>query len=153
MAIQNRNTLNGWAIRGWKPLAQQVRDWFESFWHKDDQIPVNKIEGLQDILNQLPAAESITLLTQLILGQSVVFNAPSSYSIINGRLLEKIIIKCTTDFTLKIGSTADADDIMPELQITANQPNVITLDLYADGDRTIYFSGFTQPITITFYNR
>lgn len=153
MATQNRNTLNGWAIRGWKPLAQQVRDWFDSFWHKDDPIPVASIEGLTDILNSLPSADAINQLTALLMGHPVNFAAPGFYTLENGRLLEFVIIKSATNQVIKVGNSDGVDDLSPEQPLLAGEPLTITLHQYAQGNRNIYFSGFTDPVTITFYKR
>lgn len=51
MAIQNKNTLKSWFLRGSKPLAAQFADWMDSFWHKDENIPASKIENLQSLLD------------------------------------------------------------------------------------------------------
>jgi len=51
MAIQNKNTLKSWFLRGSKPLAAQYADWMDSFWHKDENIPASKIENLQSLLD------------------------------------------------------------------------------------------------------
>jgi hypothetical protein len=47
MSIVGRNTLKNWFIKGAKPLASQFDTWIDSFWHKEDSIPANKVEGLQ----------------------------------------------------------------------------------------------------------
>jgi hypothetical protein len=46
----DRNILKQWFVRGAKPLAAQFAAWIDSFWHKDDMIPANKIEGLQEAI-------------------------------------------------------------------------------------------------------
>jgi beta-glucosidase-like glycosyl hydrolase len=48
MAIVDRNTLKQWFVRGAKPLAEQFAGWIDAFWHKEDNIPANKVEGLQE---------------------------------------------------------------------------------------------------------
>ena len=35
-----------------KPLQSQFAAWIDSYWHKDDQIPMASIEGLDDALNR-----------------------------------------------------------------------------------------------------
>lgn len=45
------NTIKNWFKTGLKPTQSQFWDWLDSFWHKDDDIPSAKIEGLGDALN------------------------------------------------------------------------------------------------------
>jgi hypothetical protein len=47
----DRSTLKGWFAKGLKPLASQFSAWIDSFWHKDDSIPISSIESLQATLN------------------------------------------------------------------------------------------------------
>ena len=52
MAIIDRNTIKSWFKRGDKPTAQQFAAWIDSFFHKtDDTLPLSKVEGLADIVN------------------------------------------------------------------------------------------------------
>lgn len=53
MAKQALQTLKSWFIRGAKPTAQQFSDVFDSFVHKDDIIPQNKVEELSQTLTQV----------------------------------------------------------------------------------------------------
>lgn len=59
MAQVNRNTLKSWFIRGAKPLAAQFADWIDSFWHKEDTLPIGSVENLTDELNKRATAESV----------------------------------------------------------------------------------------------
>ena len=47
-----REQLKAWFRRGMKPLQSQFAAWIDSYWHKDDQIPMASIEGLDDALNR-----------------------------------------------------------------------------------------------------
>lgn len=53
MAKQALETLKSWFKRGAKPTQQQFSDAFDSFVHKDDMIPQNKIDELGNTLRQL----------------------------------------------------------------------------------------------------
>lgn len=55
MAKQTVNILKGWFSTGKKPLQNQFWDWLDSFWHRDDSIPIASITGLQDALDNLAA--------------------------------------------------------------------------------------------------
>jgi len=49
---QDKNTLYNWFTRGLKPAASQFADWFDSYWHKDENIPMDKVDGLIEALNR-----------------------------------------------------------------------------------------------------
>ncbi len=53
MAKQTVNILKGWFSTGKKPLQNQFWDWLDSFWHKDESIPIAQITGLQSALDNL----------------------------------------------------------------------------------------------------
>lgn len=50
-SVTDRNTIKGWFKRGLKPLETQFAQWIDSFWHKNDSIPITSIENLQQALN------------------------------------------------------------------------------------------------------
>jgi hypothetical protein len=50
--MANLNTIKNWFKTGLKPTQQQFWDTWDSFWHKDDAIPVANIEGIDNLLNQ-----------------------------------------------------------------------------------------------------
>ncbi|MEO8236403.1 MAG: hypothetical protein ABI549_13380, partial [Flavobacterium sp.] len=51
MAIVNLITIKNWFKTGLKPTQQQFWDTWDSFWHKEDMIPIEKIQGIQAIYN------------------------------------------------------------------------------------------------------
>ncbi|MBR3568220.1 MAG: hypothetical protein IKN94_08105, partial [Salinivirgaceae bacterium] len=53
MANTSREQLKAWFRRGMKPLQSQFAAWIDSFWHKDDSIPMASIEGLAEALNSI----------------------------------------------------------------------------------------------------
>lgn len=53
MAKQALETIKSWFKRGAKPTQQQFSDTFDSFVHKDDLIPQEKIEDFADTINQM----------------------------------------------------------------------------------------------------
>lgn len=46
------NNIKGWFKTGFKPTQQQFEDTWDSFWHKDENIPVANIDGIDNLLNQ-----------------------------------------------------------------------------------------------------
>jgi hypothetical protein len=51
MSIVSREQLKAWFRRGMKPLESQFATWIDSFWHKEDSIPMTSIDGLGEALN------------------------------------------------------------------------------------------------------
>lgn len=47
----DKNTLKNWFKTGLKPLQTHFWAWLDSYWHKDEQIPQDKINGLADTLS------------------------------------------------------------------------------------------------------
>jgi len=41
-----KNTLLNLVVRGWKPLVGEVKAFMHSFWHKEESIPVEMIDGI-----------------------------------------------------------------------------------------------------------
>lgn len=46
-----KQQLKMWFSRGKYPLASQFAEWMESYWHKNDKIPMSAIDGLTGELN------------------------------------------------------------------------------------------------------
>lgn len=62
--ITDINTLKGWFKTGDKPTQEQFYAGFDSYWHKNEGIPVAKIEGLQGLLDgkaDLSVVKNMTL--------------------------------------------------------------------------------------------
>ena len=51
MAIRSLNQLKKWFQKGCYPTAAQFADWMDSFFHKDDIIPITSVDGLSERLN------------------------------------------------------------------------------------------------------
>lgn len=44
--ITPKSTLYNWFKRGLKPLESQFKAWLDSYWHKDELIPIATVDGL-----------------------------------------------------------------------------------------------------------
>ena len=49
--MTTKQQLKMWFSRGKYPLASQFAEWLESYWHKDEKIPMSTIDGLTKELN------------------------------------------------------------------------------------------------------
>ncbi|MBQ9440416.1 MAG: hypothetical protein IJU35_07520 [Paludibacteraceae bacterium] len=52
MAVVSRDQIKSWFRKGLKPLEAHFTSWIDSFWHKNDAIPMSSINGLNEALNQ-----------------------------------------------------------------------------------------------------
>ena len=52
------NTLKNWFRTGLKPTQAQFWAWLDSFWHKDEKIPITAIEDIENILAEKADAEA-----------------------------------------------------------------------------------------------
>jgi len=67
MATTDKNTLKGWFKRGLKPLASQFEAWLDSYYHKDEPIPTDKVEGLAEILiNKLDRTVALQMISDAL---------------------------------------------------------------------------------------
>jgi hypothetical protein len=53
MAKQAILNIKNWFKTGLKPTQDQFWDWIDSYWHKDEQIPIAKIDGVQPIYDAI----------------------------------------------------------------------------------------------------
>lgn len=82
------------------------------------------------------------------------YTADSSYSIPDGRILEKIVVIPSTDLAgFSVGTALSQGDIMPALPIDANDAQLFELNIYANGAMNIWFNGITAQTTIKIYLR
>ncbi|MDN3673068.1 hypothetical protein QWY99_08410 [Flavobacterium branchiarum] len=61
--MADKNTLKNWFRTGLKPTQVQFWNWMDSFWHKDEKIPITAIDEIEGILNA--KAEAIILTNHL----------------------------------------------------------------------------------------
>lgn len=56
----DKNTIKDWFRTGLKPTQAQFWATWDSFWHKDEKIPITAIEDIENILNAKADAEALT---------------------------------------------------------------------------------------------
>ncbi|MRI64680.1 hypothetical protein EDM00_11890, partial [Ornithobacterium rhinotracheale] len=59
MAKTDLNTIKSWFKNGLKPTQEQFWAWLDSFWHKDDKIPAENIQGLNDMLSNIDLSSKV----------------------------------------------------------------------------------------------
>lgn len=63
--MTTKDTLKQWFKNGKKPDESQFSEWLESYWHKDEKIPIEIIENINNIL----ANKSDTSLVKSLINQ------------------------------------------------------------------------------------
>lgn len=136
MAKTSINTLKAWAVRGWKPLASQINDWFDSFWHKDEPIPISGVDGLAQALNEISSMAGNPF-------AEYPLNADGYYEIPAGYLLEMVIPLLGADApAFSIGSTNNGGELLPSAErLATDDTPVLVWAMARTGVRRIYFNG------------
>lgn len=58
--MADKNTLKSWFETGDIPTQAQFSAWIDSFWHKEEKIPITAIDDIENILNAKADAEALT---------------------------------------------------------------------------------------------
>jgi hypothetical protein len=162
MAKSDKNALKAWFQNGDYPNQEQFWSWMDSYWHKDELIPIEIIQGLAALLAGKATQQDIVNLNQRIdeLPNSntgpeiIVYQGDGTYTIEDGLLLEKMIIIPVADIELSIGTIVGTSDIMVTQVFTGGEATVLSIDICAFGsDKHIFLNGITSTTTIKFYNR
>ena len=59
MAKTAINTIKNWFKTGLKPTQDQFWNWMDSYWHKDELIPQDKIQDLETMLSGKADADQL----------------------------------------------------------------------------------------------
>jgi hypothetical protein len=164
MAKTSKNTLKSWFQNGDYPNQEQFWAWMDSYWHKDEDIDIARINQLTQLLTSKATYEDIVNLNQRIddlpnftnsaVTERVEYAADFEYTLASGTLLEKVVIIPASDIMLSIGSTHGSEDVMITQVFDAMFPAVILLDQYAHvGDKHLFFAGISVHTQMIFYKR
>lgn len=151
MAIQSLNILKSWVVARWKPTVVQVKDWMDSFWHKQDTIPMASVGGLTNALTGLATQEAVNNVLTMLYGERVAYAGTGAYAIANNVLLEKIIITPVIESTIRVGTTVGGDDLLADTVIAAGNKEPLQIDRYEGG--TIYITGVANGTPMIFFKR
>ncbi|MGQ1928355.1 hypothetical protein ACQ1Q1_00935 [Ornithobacterium rhinotracheale] len=59
MAKTDLNSIKQWFKNGLKPTQEQFWAWLDSYWHKDDKIPAENIQGLNEMLSGIDLSSKV----------------------------------------------------------------------------------------------
>lgn len=152
MSIQTIATLKNWYKTGLKPLQLQFWDWLDSYWHKSDKIPIDTIDGLDEILNNLVDLTTINNLVEALLPVTLELSGDDTYLIPNnGRLLCSMLVLSDTEQSISVSKTIGGKEIFDKevdtIPAGGNLKAVVTM---ATGE-TIYFTDITMTLTVKLY--
>ena len=124
----------------------------------------NRVTGLFSIYPAAQVGELFRIMPDLGSGVSVSSNANTpdtiilstdgTYTLSQGYQIWKITINPSAADTVRIGTTANGEEVMMDKLMTVGTyaNNGVTADVFAEsGDVTIYFTGFTAAATINIY--
>lgn len=151
MPIAAIATIKGWFNRGKYPTDEQFWTWLDSFWHKQEKLPVASVDGLTELLNSIPSEDAINaLLGQLV--PDVVTHNDSSYIIPAGKNVYLMRFEADTDKTITV-TDDQGEDLLGEINVAANTPFALQCAIAAgnNNSKTISIHGNTANITIRIY--
>lgn len=134
-----KNTIKQWFKNKQKPTQAQFWTWLDSYWHKDEAIPMSKIQGLNNALQGGATAEQLTALSKRItdleaatrLGIqhaaaiSLTAATATKYTLPTNAKLFAMELQGSA--TLQVGSTADTMGDLGEL--TGSSGDIVQIGL------------------------
>lgn len=114
-----KNTTKQWFKNKLKPTQAQFWAWMDSYWHKDEKIPVSSISGLEKLLNSVATVGQIeailesvpTTRTGLMNGDKIELTAHESVKYVLPAGAKLYAIEFVSKGFLKIGTASDSEDI------------------------------------------
>ena len=133
MAVQTLNTIKNWFKTGLKPSEAQFWDTWDSFWHKQDTIPVASVTGLESILNSKASQELASLTVDTLAGhmaevvididfvdiRTIIYNVPEAM-----KLTVQESEGTAAGLSIPLGTNLAKYD---KLEITPTQVGLVTL--------------------------
>ncbi|WP_320053985.1 hypothetical protein [uncultured Acetobacteroides sp.] len=66
MALRSIQQLKSWFKKGMYPTESQFGDWLDSFFHREDKIPVGSVDGLAEAINGKAEKSDVETLSQSV---------------------------------------------------------------------------------------
>lgn len=85
-----KDTLKQWFSNGKKPDEQQFWAWLESYWHKDEKIPIETIQDIQTILSGKSDTELVNKLIEELKGKVDTSVVEALQQYINGLINDSL---------------------------------------------------------------
>ncbi|TCN63670.1 hypothetical protein [Acetobacteroides hydrogenigenes] len=78
MALRSISQLKSWFKKGMYPTESQFGDWLDSFFHREDKIPVGSVDGLSEAINSKAEQSAVDTLSQSVSAISTKADGASS---------------------------------------------------------------------------
>lgn len=153
--MATRSILKSWFQTRKKPTEIQYAQLIDSSFNLDEDIlPITKVDGLQNTLNQM----QLSIQNSNSGGGSysevyVAVNGDFSKTFIQGKTLNSILIDPPGSGIIKvqIGTATGASDIVQDFTIDAAAPTLFERKMYFKVSQTWYFTGIPTNTTVTFF--
>ncbi|MFK7061573.1 hypothetical protein V3Q90_15775 [Flavobacterium oreochromis] len=66
-------TIRNWFKTGSKPTQEQFWAWMDSFWHKSEKIPINQIDGIEQVYNAINETRQMQRIRVIPKGDTLVY--------------------------------------------------------------------------------
>jgi hypothetical protein len=146
MAITAREVLKTWFETGDKPLQSQFWNWLDSYWHKQDTLPLSAIDEteleskIQDEI-ALAAGGASGVIEIVVTGSDTV-------TLPDGKLLVEVVVIGAEDTEVKVGITSGGDEVSLGV-IGSNGWAILYGPWYANGsDVTIHLTAVSAAFKL-----
>ena len=140
MPILGRDELKSFFRTESEPDQSEFWAWLDSFFHKNDMIPIARIQGLSALLNTLPKAM-----------QPATLNADGPVTVANKCRIHVIVLESEIVQTISIGRAAGASDIAELVEVLPGEASCITTIVSLPANGSLYFSNITSTLNIEFH--
>lgn len=130
--------LKQWFVTEAKPLQTHYWAWLDSFWHKDEKLPIGSVQGLTELLNQ----QTYKRISGVVSSGSffVLFPANSMVTVVT--------ILSASNATIQIGKQGEdlnEYDVLPgqPLDLTMNRTFLAGDSLQIDTAEEVNYSIYT----------
>ncbi|MBF2708792.1 hypothetical protein [Flavobacterium soyangense] len=135
--MADKNTLKNWFKTGLKPTQEQFWAWIDSFYHKDEKIPITAIDGIENILQ--PNAKTILI-------SDTYSKSNYEWNVVPGDNLEEGIGKLAHALDLLLLKNSGFLNVFVK---SNNLPVHGEIEVRNAGTNTIVFSGGTSFGTLS----
>jgi len=151
MAVTARNTLKSWFAKLLKPTETQFANFIDSFFHlNEDEIPISKVTGLQDALDDKAGVNQVS--TTIYSGIAFTdLAADNTHVLALNTIIKGIYARYKSGApTVRIGTTDGGEEIMYDKVITNTEELAVSVARSLAQGTTIYIAVSDGTIDLAF---
>lgn len=145
--MAQKDTAKTWFEKGDKPTQAQFAQLFDWLIFSDQLISINQIDQLQTILQNKQDKGGDNSIERITLA------GDGFYDLAENHILEKVAVLPSADANLKIGLTANGEELSPSIPVTVSDGAVIELNVLAIGVKRIFFTGTPADTNIYLFKK